>query len=388
MDLIFDVDKETAEEFRKRIYSLKEALGYTWQEVADLINSETNKNYSESKYRKEYHKIENDVPVVTEEEEDEVQAKILELRKERVKLSDERVQANAYYRRLAREDTIKDIALEAAKTIAQKKSLLEPLTTIVEDGEKVGIVTISDWHYGLDIDNFLNTYNQQEAKIRVRSLLDQVKEICVREDLTKICLVDLSDLIAGRIHLSIRLQSRIDVITQIMEVSEILAEFISELSQIVRIDYYSCLDNHARLEPIKENSLDLESLQRITPWFLKARLANNENVCVCDNYFGEDIITFDCLGHKIAGVHGDKDRPQTVVDTISMLTERHYDLILTAHLHHFSGDEKNRTIVISNSSLCGTDSYSKGLRLSSTPSQNMIIVTRDNPTYCIYRILV
>ena len=388
MDLIFDVDKETAEEFRKRVYSLKEAMGYTWQEVADLINSETNKNYSESKYRKEYHKIENDVPIVAEKEEDEVQAKILELRKERVKLSDERVQANAYYRRLAREDTIKEIGIEAAKLIAQSKPLLQPITTIREDGEKVGIVTISDWHYGLNIDNFLNKYDTEEARVRVRNLLDQVKEICVREDLTRVCVVDLSDLIAGRIHLSIRLQSRVDVITQIMEVSEILSEFLSELSQMVYVNYYSCLDNHARLEPVKENSLDLESLQRITPWFLKARLANNENISVNDNYYGEDIITFEVLGHKVAGVHGDKDRPQSVVDSISMLTEQHYDLILTAHLHHFSADEKNRTVVISNSSLCGTDSYSKGLRLSAHPSQNMIIATRDNPTYCIYRILV
>jgi len=62
-------------------------------------------------------------------------------------------------------------------------------------------------------------------------------------------------LIAGRIHLTIRFNSRIDVITQTIEVSELLAEFIDELSTYVPIDYYSVIDNHSRLEPNKKDAL-------------------------------------------------------------------------------------------------------------------------------------
>ena len=63
-----------------------------------------------------------------------------------------------------------------------------------------------------------------------------------------------------------------------------------------------------------------------------------------------------------------------------------YDLILSAHLHHFSADEKNETILISNASLMGTDDYAQSLRLNSKPSQNLIILGEDNPLECIYNI--
>ena len=69
-----------------------------------------------------------------------------------------------------------------------------------------------------------------------------------------------------------------------------------------------------------------------------------------------------------------------------MMTKIHYDLILSAHLHHFSADEKNETILISNASLMGTDDYAQSLRLNSKPSQNLIILGEDNPLECIYNI--
>lgn len=55
-------------------------------------------------------------------------------------------------------------------------------------------------------------------------------------------------------------------------------------------------------------------------------------------------------------------------------------------MHHFQADEKNRTIALGNGTLMGTDTYAQKLRLSSTPSQNLIIASKDNVTECIYRI--
>ena len=77
-----------------------------------------------------------------------------------------------------------------------------------------------------------------------------------------------------------------------MEVSEILAEFLSELSNSFELDYYSCIDNHSRLEPKKQDALELESLCRITDWYLKDRLKDNVNIHMHENVYGPDIITF------------------------------------------------------------------------------------------------
>jgi hypothetical protein len=151
--------------------------------------------------------------------------------------------------------------------------------------------------------------------------------------------LNLSDLIAGRIHSQIRIQSQFDVISQIMDVGEILSEFLNELSFYVRIRYYDCLDNHSRLEADKKESMDLESLVRIIPWFLKERLRGNSNISVEGNKFGEDIITCEVLGHKVIGVHGHEDKPTSAIEKLSLLTGSTYDLLCTAHLHHFYMDE-------------------------------------------------
>jgi hypothetical protein len=71
-----------------------------------------------------------------------------------------------------------------------------------------------------------------------------------------------------------------------------------------------------------------------------------------------------------------------------MMTEQHYDMLLIAHEHHFQCNEKNKTIALGNGTLMGTDGYAQKLRLSSTPSQNFIVVTKENVTECIYRIIL
>ena len=82
---------------------------------------------------------------------------ILEYKKERIKLADERTQNNAYIRRLAREESIKEIAESFADRMSKEKALsvdkfFEKYAT---SGIKEGILLISDWHYGIEIDNFL-----------------------------------------------------------------------------------------------------------------------------------------------------------------------------------------------------------------------------------------
>lgn len=384
---------ETYKQYKSRITSLKDSYGLTWFDVRDLINSECNVNHDESVYRKYYYThIKNQNTASTEtnispdiSEEDDLWIKI---RKEKIKASDIKNQAQAFIRRLSREETLIEIAHDAASQISSKKILSEYKEPLwIKSGDSAAILQLGDWHYGIECDNYWNTYDPKIAEKRIAKLRDRVIEKCAQNKCKEIHIVNLSDLISGRIHLSIRLQNRIDVITQIIRVSEIMAELLTDLSKYMDVHYYDCLDNHSRVEPNKKDSLDLESLVRITPWYLKARL-NSDNIHIHDNKFGEDIISFKCLGYDIVGVHGDNDKPLKVVDNLTLLTHKHYDLVLTAHLHHFGGDEKNQTLVISNGSLMGTDSYAEKLRLSSRPSQNLIVVTKDSVADSIHRILL
>lgn len=394
-------ENESEEDYQLRICSLREAKRLTWYEIADIINKELDLNYTESRYRKQYGAYLRglkDAGAISDEiingdsstgnqslELSELLQLKIDAQKERVKLSDERVQINAFIRHLAREETIKEIAIECAREMNAKK-LLPAIRKVHDTGNNAAILQLSDIHYGLVVDNYWNKYNPDIVKNKISQLRDKVIHYCLFNNVSDLYITELGDAIAGRIHETIKYQSRVDVITQVMEISEIIAEMIADLSQYFTIHYYCCLDNHSRLEPNKKAALDLESLARIIPWYLKERVGSFAEIN--DNTYGEDIITFKCKGFNIAGCHGDKDSPIKVVDSLSMMTRERFDMVLTAHLHHFSADEKNQVLVISNPSILSTDDYAKNLRLSSKSAQNLIIVSDESVMECLYRIVL
>ncbi len=385
---------ESAEDFRFRIYALKEADGLFWDDVADIINRETGESYSETKYRREWKNYnrgyqDRDAEDSVSPAVDETMAKHIALEKEKMKLMDLRVQTRADIRRMAREETCKEIAVETAKLMNEKKALkVSPIRfgSLKTAEGNAAIAPIHDWHYGIEIDSPWNQYNPDVCRKRVSELLSTIISRCEQNNVRQLYVVNLGDMIAGAIHLQIRLESRFDIITQIMQVSEIIAEFLSELAKRFEVHYMDCLDNHSRIDPNKKTAMALESLARITPWYLKERLG--DSVVFHDNFWGPDICNFVCKGYNIIGVHGDKDKPSSIIDKLSTFTKEHYDLVLSAHLHHFNADESNETMLISGGSLMGTDEFATSLRLSSRPSQNLIIVSDDNVCDTIYRIVL
>ena len=398
-DYLIPLEDETFEEYRLRVYKMKQSgeLKMRWTDIAEMFNEVFNVDRDESTWRKEAKEmLISNVEEFTSDEEslkENLRDLILKLKKEKIKLSDERVQNNAYIRRLAREETIKEIALQVAKEMDSKKLLYRPSDedcySFESDERNETILQLSDWHYGIEVNTYWNVFDTNVCRERITRLLEETIKFCEKFNVCKLYIVNLGDLICGRIHQTLRLQSRIDTISQIIEVSEILAEFISELtSKGIYVDYFDCLDNHSRLEPNKADSIDIETLARITPWYLKERLKENENVRIRANQYDDDIISFNIMGYKICGVHGHKDKPGRVVEGLTLMTQENFDLILTAHLHHFSSDEKNEVMVISNGSLMGTDQYAKDLRLSSIPSQNLILVNKNSVADYIHRVIL
>lgn len=431
MVVVYDSDLqrkqgETDAEYTQRICATKDINKMSWVAVAKFLNEQLGLTKCESWYRKNYQsgafaqiavqeiststetastedcdgdckncdKLTECLMVIKsdlEEQEARIDEKTDNLKLLRSNIADEKARNLRQIRRLAREESIKEIAHDFA--VEMSKSSRMPLMVRYpwaneEDCKNEGILLISDWHYGMECDNPWNKFNPDICRTRVAKLLNRTAQLVKEHKLSTVHVMNLSDLIAGRIHSQIRIESRFDVITQTMEVAEILADFLNKLSTCCNVNYYDCLDNHSRLEPNKKESMDLESLVRIIPWYLKERLARNSCIKICDNEFGADIITCNVLGHNIIGVHGDNDRPTNALDRLSLMTHRHYDMLCTAHLHHFSADEQHQSVVISNSSLMGVDRFAEKLRLTSDPSQTLIIATEDNVCECIYRIVL
>ena len=160
---------ETEEEYIVRACELGLSRGMTWLNIADIINRETERNSDESTYRRRYKAYKMGYKAATKSETRETEkdknnelfslfeAKI-GIQKEKYKLSDERVQINEYIRRLAREETLKEIGLAAAEKMNSKK-MLSPILPIRNDGPNSAELLISDWHLGLFFKNYFNEYN-------------------------------------------------------------------------------------------------------------------------------------------------------------------------------------------------------------------------------------
>lgn len=377
---LYKQPNETKIEYIYRVVSLKKAkeISITWTKLAEILNNETGFNYDESTYRR--------WKLISYADYD------FNHESSSVCIQDVNRLIGTLKRRVNREETIKQIARECSDNISSR-IIFQPSLKQDKHSEntckQVACLLLSDWHYGISFDISINKYNIDIAQDRITKLKQDVCKWLNQHKglIDELYIFNLGDLISGRIHNTIRIDNTIDVVTQTIRVSEILAEFIEDISTetSLNIQYFDTLDNHSRIEPLKESSLDVESLQRITHWFLTYRFSHIDSIQITDNTFSDDIITTTILGHKVGAVHGDKDKQMQVVSNISMVTRDVYDLICTAHLHHFSGDEQNKCIVVSNSSLMGTDKFALRLRLSSTPAQLMILMTEKNPCKEIIR---
>lgn len=377
------------DDFLKYLFFNKTEFDLSWGDIAEIMNKYEIKDFSEDKYRKQCKNFTNINDQKENLNEIDVESE-LNFQIEIQRLKDERSQLNSVYRQVSRENYLKDIAIECA----EKLSSTNPFVNVFKKestkpfNKKEGLLEISDWHYGIQVDNHWNKYSPEICVKRVQCLLTKTLELIKNNNINKLHVLNLGDLISGRIHSQIRIENKEDVISQVMNVSELLANFLFELSKHVDVEYYDCLDNHSRVEPNKKESLRLESLARITNWFLMERFKNCNNVHINVNEYSDDIIMFKALNWSIAGVHGDLDRLNKVVKNIQLFTHNNIDLICTAHLHHFSCDEENGCTVVTNPSLMGMDSFAESKRLYSKPAQTFLLISDRQPVESIHRILL
>lgn len=377
---------ETTAEFVQRVCNQKDELDLSWREVASFVNTEVNLDYSPQFYRKHY--LNSTIVEALSKSRDE--NKLLKIQKQRVKLADELNQNRLYVKQLAREETLYEIAMDYAKKMNKRKQIVPCKSDYYTDekSEKEGILLLSDWHYGIECDNSWNQFSPEICKQRVSKLLSEVIKLIIENKIHHVTVLNLSDLISGRIHSTIRIQNRVDVITQTMDVAEILSEFLAELSSYSSVDYYDCCDNHSRIEPNKKESLSSESFTRFIPWYLAERLKEFESIHINGHEFSDDIITCSVQGHNVIAVHGHQDNLATALEKLSQVTRKHFDLLCMGHNHHFTVEEQYHCVVVCNSSLMGVDDHTTALRKSTRPSQTFIITTEKNQCYSLHRILL
>lgn len=385
---------ESDEDCIYRICALKEELGYTWPEIAEVLNQILEKDYTESKYRKDYRAFQKYAPsieVLSSDDEyiKKVQQQTDELYKAKKQFYDQRREYNKILTKEARLEHLENELIKAAQSLNSAKMLCGTNEYYLNASDEA-LLCLTDWHFGMTTDNIWNVYNVQICVERVQKLRDKVKSYLRLHDVNKLHIMLLGDFVAGSIHTGCRVASEEDTCEQLMHVSELLAELIDDLSQCVNEVYvYSTYGNHARTIQKKEDSIHSDNLERLINWWLVWRLKDNSKVCIQDDKFYEFIYA-NILGHGVVGVHGDLENFKKLGIDVHMLFSKQYGIDVE---YCFSGDkhhlESNDCYGIENvlvASLCGTDNYANDKRLYSKAGQTLCIFNEEDGKVCTYQI--
>jgi hypothetical protein len=395
IDNLKRMENETQDQYFYRVCSMKDSLGFTWPQMADIFNAEFGCNKGDTAYRKKWSAFKSvldanaDKIVGENTYSSELQDQLDEIYKAKRQLWDQRREYNKVLTSDARADHLAEMLIEAANKVPLK-DYSNIFTFKNHASNEEAVLLLSDWHYGQVSDNIWNQYDTDVCLQRVSKLFDKVSMALSEHSATTLHIVLLGDLINGAIHTTSRVASEENTCDQLMHVSEILANFINTLSVYVNeVNVYSTYGNHARTIQNKDDSIHSDNMERVIPWWLKQRLISNHKVNVVDSEFYE-FIYFDVCGHNVVATHGDLDRFKDIGVTINSLFSKKYgktiDYTFSGDKHHLESFEQFGIESALVGSLCGTDEYANNKRLYSNPMQTLCIFTPEDGKLCTYNI--
>lgn len=312
-------------------------------------------------------------------------AKKIELQMERQKFYDQRNAFNRLIRERSRQEELNEILVEAVRSGNLPQLHYERFDIAPSDNDL--LVSLNDIHYGANVSNFWNTYNSDVCREMMCRYLDRIISIGETHRSENCVVWANGDEISGNIHQSIAVTNKENVIEQIKGVSELIAEFLAELSRhFNNVTFVSVAGNHSRIEPNKDRALISERLDDLVEWYLGARLQNFENVTIGGGEkIDHTIYLVDVRGQTYCGVHGDFDGSASKVQALQAMAGRPIYAVLSGHLHHNKIDEVQGVKTIMAGSFLGMDDYCVQKRIVGRAEQ-MVCVCDENGVRCSYDI--
>lgn len=312
-------------------------------------------------------------------------SKRIELQKERQKFFDQRNAYNKLLRERSRQEELNEILVDAVRS--GNLPSLQYVRSEIPCSDNDLLVSLNDIHYGANVQNYWNTYNSDVCRDMMCKYLDHI--ISIREThKSENCIVWANgDEISGNIHQSIAVTNKENVIEQIKGVSELIAEFLAELSKHFRqVVFVSVAGNHSRIEPNKDKALISERLDDLVEWYLSARLQNFENIVIGGGEkIDHTIYLIDVRGKMYCGVHGDFDGSPGKVQSLQAMAGRPVYAVLSGHLHHNKTDEVQGVKTVMAGSFLGMDDYCVQKRIVGRAEQ-MVCVCDESGIRCTYGI--
>ena len=385
---------ETEEQFIWRLGRAKDSgeLDMSWEEIADIVNIEFREDEdeyrNESAYRKPYQQAKRFYEagvfkdLTTEKYIELLKAEKHELKKERQKFRDEKLEYNKWLREESRDEKIAEEIADAIKSLPQ----FDVKTPLVRDTydlhRKGGVLLIADTHYGTEFcvrglyGELLNEYSPEIFEKRMWDLLARTVAIVKKEGLSEICVFDLGDQIDGILRVSQLMKLRYGVIDSAVRYGRFITTWLNELTKHVAVRYQMVKDsNHNQLRMLGQpkNTFKDENISTVIKEKIMDTLKDNPNFTFIQNPTG--YIWDRIAGNNILGIHGEVKNLERAMKDFSSLYKVDIDILIAGHKHHQASEAIGfAKDVVSAPSVIGVDDYSMSLRKASDPGATFIVL--------------
>lgn len=314
----------------------------------------------------------------------ETQLQRYELEKEKIKVRDERNELRRIIREEARKESLAEQVVRSLNefnfpTLSFDTNRHE----ITFSGNNDLIITMTDLHTGIEIDNYFNRFNNEVLKARLTEYVEKIVEVQSLHRSEK-CYVVLSELISGIIHSTLRIENNQNVIEQFLTVTAYISQALAELSYYFKeVNVFICPGNHSRVSPNKNEAYKGENFDHLVLPFLEAKLQNFNNIKYHYNKLEESIAIFEVRGQVVMAAHGDKDSPANVVQHFSNMFNVVPNVVVLGHRHQNSMSMVGTTMILQAGCLSGMDNYCCDMRLRNIPQQ-LVAVVNNKGVGCVY----
>lgn len=351
---------------------------YDWSEIKDKYgincNSDTIRKSSSTpfggKMRSEYEKYRIGLDKTENNSDSELDVKIQELRKERIKLQTSNVERSRIDRAEARQEMYYEHVGQIIKALPIPN--FEQITDTNDDvaDQRDYILTITDIHFGAEFLSENNKYSKEIALERFEYLLDKTIHFIKQNKLTNLKVTCLGDSLQGLIHLTDLKINDSSIVKSCVEISRIIANFVNQLSRYVNVEYYHVPSaNHTQTRGLgsRPNELMDEDLEYLIGNYIKDLLSNNKRITVTLAEEGKQYVVIPVEGYEILAMHGHQIKSmESAIKDLSMVRRDFVEYLLLGHFHAGKSITCNEGClndaeILVTPSFIGSDPYSDSL---------------------------
>ncbi len=299
--------------------------------------------------------------------EKELNNKLSEIKKERIKLQTANIEKNRIDRAEARQEMFYEYVANAIETLPLPD--FRPLDAKLNSGMEY-VLTISDIHYGASYDSYNNSYSPEICKERFELLTNYVIDFVDKHNVSNLTVLELGDTLQGVLRMSDLKINDSSVVKSLVEISRIIANFLNTISEYTHVNYYHVnFANHTQTRVLgtKANEIADEDLEYVIKNYIHDLCKDNKRVCVHLNNHDEQYLILNINGFKTVVCHGHtiKNNKNALKD-LSMLMGDNISYCIMGHFHganaftSYEGfTEDCETIICP--SFCGSDPFSDSL---------------------------